>query len=121
MILPLVLNFYETDSAKILAIFPYPAKSHFTFNNAVMKSLSDAGHQITIITSFPQDITLENFTLIDTSKDFLIQVGNTTYNEFTDYSAYSITNVAFHHEKPTCYKFWQLQQIQVSWQPTTLS
>lgn len=108
-----IFNISRTDGAKILGIFAYPAKSHFTFDSAILKSLHDAGHEITVITSFPRDIAGENYTIIDTSNEFNIQVANTTYNEFTKWSVYSLLPVGFSHEEPLCGKLWKRKEIQV--------
>lgn len=40
-------------SYKILGVFPLPSKSHFAIGNSVMKSLVDEGHDVTIISPFP--------------------------------------------------------------------
>ena len=104
---------WSAEGARILGVFAYPAKSHFTFNSAILKSLSNVGHEITVITSFPQDIAGENYTVIDTSNEFSIQVGNTTYNEFRKISSRSILRVGFSHEKPICEKVWKRKEIQV--------
>ncbi|XP_065216818.1 UDP-glucosyltransferase 2-like [Planococcus citri] len=115
MIILTILNFNATfiNAIRILGLFAYPAKSHFTFNNAVLRSLANAGHDVTVFTSFPQDVAGENYTrVIDTSNEFSIQVANTTYDEFSKFSAYSILTVAFNHEKPLCEKLWNRKEIQ---------
>lgn len=49
------------NSYKILGIFPFGSKSHFTIGNAVMNSLLDAGHQITMVSPFPRTVTTANW------------------------------------------------------------
>lgn len=45
----------------ILGVFPLYGKSHFTLGNAVMKSLIDDGHEITMISAFPSKIPQHNY------------------------------------------------------------
>ncbi|XP_065216816.1 UDP-glucosyltransferase 2-like [Planococcus citri] len=110
----LILSIFNrpTDGAKILGVFAYPAKSHFTFDSAILKSLANAGHEITVITSFPADIAGENYTVIDTSNEFSIQVANTSYDEFRKWSSYSLLPSGFSHEMPLCGKLWRRKEIQ---------
>ncbi|CAO1424243.1 unnamed protein product [Diamesa tonsa] len=41
------------NAYKILGVFPMQSKSHFAIGNSVMKSLVDAGHEVTIISPYP--------------------------------------------------------------------
>jgi glucuronosyltransferase len=38
---------------KVLGVFPFRAKSHFIVGSAIIKSLHEAGHEITVISPFP--------------------------------------------------------------------
>ncbi|CAO1424233.1 unnamed protein product [Diamesa tonsa] len=49
------------NAYKILGVFPLYGKSHFTLGNAVMKSLIDDGHEITMISAFPSKIPQHNY------------------------------------------------------------
>lgn len=51
--------------ANILIICPFFSKSLYGFHVAIARSLHTAGHQITIVHSFPEDAASENFTVID--------------------------------------------------------
>ncbi|KAJ8928783.1 hypothetical protein NQ314_018641 [Rhamnusium bicolor] len=42
------------DGARILGVFPVPAPSHYILANALMKGLAEAGHDVTIISSFSE-------------------------------------------------------------------
>lgn len=70
--------------ARILAIFPFNAKSHYNVFEPLLKRLSARGHEIVAVTHFPQKIRLANFTDLDISSGFPNQmntlpffVGNT--------------------------------------------
>lgn len=42
------------DSAKVLAVFPYNGHSHFIMVEPLMIALSERGHDVTVISPFPQ-------------------------------------------------------------------
>lgn len=50
-----------TTSLKILGIFPYPGKSHFVVFEALFKGLADKGHDVTVISHFPQPKSYQNY------------------------------------------------------------
>lgn len=56
----------NVESAKILCIFHTMAKSHFMIGEAVAKNLLNAGHEITVISPFPQKNPLNNWRDIET-------------------------------------------------------
>ena len=59
----LLINFSE--NAKILGIFPTPSISHQVVFRALMKDLSQRGHQLTILTTDPSKTKNPNVTEID--------------------------------------------------------
>jgi putative protein kinase ArgK-like GTPase of G3E family len=52
-------------SAKFLAIFPVPAKSHNTVFTALTRELARRGHHVTVISSFPEQPPVPNITDIE--------------------------------------------------------
>ncbi|XP_020812796.1 UDP-glucuronosyltransferase 2B15-like [Drosophila serrata] len=42
----------ETESAKILATFPFPGRSQYIYMETYLKALADKGHQVTVINAF---------------------------------------------------------------------
>lgn len=54
---------------RILAIETVPGKSHWYFMSAVLRALTDGGHDVTVFTPFP-DGNRENYTEVDMSADF---------------------------------------------------
>lgn len=54
-----------TDGLKILGIFPSPARSRFFVGKSIMKALHSAGHEITMVSVFPQQKPMKNWTDID--------------------------------------------------------
>jgi len=56
------------SAAKILAITPIAAASHWNVMSSVLEVLLNRGHTITVVSSFPRKIPHENYTQIDVSK-----------------------------------------------------
>lgn len=50
------------DTYKILGIFPYFEQDHFEFFEPLMKALAKKGHDVTVISHFPQEEPLPNYT-----------------------------------------------------------
>nr|CAD7591387.1 unnamed protein product [Timema genevievae] len=65
----LVLGTFSTccHSANILGIFPFPARSHLILITSLMKELASRGHQVTVVSHFPQEKPLQNYTDIKLS------------------------------------------------------
>lgn len=56
----------QTYGFKILGIFPTMGRSHYITGGALMKGLANAGHEVTVISPFPQNKPLKNFRDITT-------------------------------------------------------
>jgi hypothetical protein len=56
---------YATDGARILGIFPMPAKSHMTVHSALMKELARRGHEVTVFSPYPEKFPISNLTDIE--------------------------------------------------------
>lgn len=50
-----------SESYKILGIFHTSSKSHYIAGGALMKGLAEKGHDVTVISPYPQDRPLKNF------------------------------------------------------------
>eukprot|EP00102_Acyrthosiphon_pisum_P017439 XP_008188832.2 PREDICTED: UDP-glucuronosyltransferase 2B7-like [Acyrthosiphon pisum] len=57
------------EAARILAVETIAGKSHWYFMRSLLRSLTDAGHMVTVFTPFP-DGDRANYTEVDTSRDF---------------------------------------------------
>lgn len=53
------------SSYKILAVLPNPAKSHFAVFEPLMKALATKGHELTVLSYFPQKYQIERYTDIN--------------------------------------------------------
>lgn len=61
VILILLLCVTINESYKILGIFHTHSKSHYIAGGALMKGLAEKGHDVTVISPFPQEKPLKNF------------------------------------------------------------
>ena len=50
-----------TNGHRILGLFPHPGLSHFQFFHPVMKSLAEAGHEVTVVSHFRNEKPIENY------------------------------------------------------------
>lgn len=61
------------ENARILAVETVAGKSHWNFMSGVLRALTEAGHNVTAFTQFP-DGRRENYTEVDTAADFTMLV-----------------------------------------------
>jgi glucuronosyltransferase len=57
----LLLLCWSASGHRILGLFPHPGLSHFHFFQPVMKALVEAGHEVTVVSHFPNDLPIENY------------------------------------------------------------
>lgn len=51
----------SADGVKVLGIFPHPGASHFRVFHSVMKGLAAAGHDVSVVSHFPQTESIPNY------------------------------------------------------------
>lgn len=86
-LLPIILIFIAVsvcDGYRILAAFPFQGKSHFVMFERLMKGLSKKGHQVDVISTFPQKKPYPNYTDL-----VVLPTGTTFLNNFT----YELMNI----------------------------
>lgn len=72
-----IVNFIVcTSSLKILGLFPHAGKSHFDAFEPLLKKLASQGHDLTVVSHFPQRTQLPRY------KDIDISIKNEVYVEF---------------------------------------
>ncbi|EZA59836.1 UDP-glucuronosyltransferase 2C1 [Ooceraea biroi] len=64
---------------RFLGIFPLPGKSHFIMLESLAKGLADKGHQVDVISPFPQKKPYPNYTDIVKLTSTMVFVNNMTY------------------------------------------
>lgn len=60
--------YIESNGLKILGIIPFPSKSHFAIGNSIIMSLLDAGHDVTVLSPYPDKTARKNYRQVDASK-----------------------------------------------------
>jgi glucuronosyltransferase len=70
-LLPVALN----HGARILGVFPFPERSHVILHKALMLELARRGHEVTMISCYPEDEPIPNYTDIVLKKDLNISSG----------------------------------------------
>ncbi|XP_065223734.1 UDP-glucosyltransferase 2-like [Planococcus citri] len=113
VILAVIVEVPFSYGAKILGIFPIPFRSHFASTSSVMKSLVDAGHEVTIVSPFAKDLAKDNYTSITDLSDTLpIQIGAGSYMQHNVVGAYKTIHLSFHYEKNQCDKVMDSKAFQ---------
>jgi glucuronosyltransferase len=69
VLLPVTLS----HGARILGVFPFPARSHLIVHKALMLELARRGHEVTMVSSFPESKPIPNYTdiVLNTNMDTL--------------------------------------------------
>jgi len=78
-----------------------------------MQSLHEAGHRITMITPFPSDANIENFTYIDSRLD-TFAYADQSIEEWRDMTLYIWMDTVLPRAMKYCMDVMKLKQIQVS-------
>lgn len=66
---------WNAQCAKILVVFPMPAYSHFSLGFRLSKELADRGHQVTVISPYPQKNPIKNYRDIPVTENIEIIQG----------------------------------------------
>ncbi|XP_011178887.3 UDP-glycosyltransferase UGT5 [Zeugodacus cucurbitae] len=78
---------------KILGLFPHPGVSHFHFFHPIMRGLAEKGHDVTVISHFPdksppahyRDLPLTGLNTLTNSVDLQILKSQTFYSHFIEF------------------------------------
>ncbi|XP_071054635.1 UDP-glucosyltransferase 2-like [Onthophagus taurus] len=65
-----------TNSYKILGLFPLPIKSHFIFFEAILKGLVERGHEVYVVSHFPQKNPTARYNDINISGSIPYDISN---------------------------------------------
>jgi len=52
-------------AAKVLGVFPFPSRSHMIVQKSLMLELARQGHEVTVVSSFPENKAIPNYTDIE--------------------------------------------------------
>ncbi|KAJ9601560.1 hypothetical protein L9F63_000303 [Diploptera punctata] len=117
----LVLSFLllaQSHGAKILGLFPFPARSHLIVQKALMVELAKRGHQVTILTHFLEKEPVPNLTEIYLETDFKRleggDKGDVPKNLFdmSKIGIFEMTMMMLMMGKPLCEKVLEEESVQ---------
>jgi glucuronosyltransferase len=66
-----------SHGARILGVFPFPAKSHMIIQRVLMLELASRGHHVTEVTPFMESKIVPNYTQIEVKYDYAKATGGT--------------------------------------------
>lgn len=72
---------------RILGVFPLQGKSHWIMQEALMKDLARRGHQVDVVTHFPLEKPIPNYTDISIKGSLPQVVNNITAQEIKGFSS----------------------------------
>lgn len=63
LVVALTLSLYVENSLafKVLGILPFASKSHHSIGSSILKSLTEVGHEVTVISAFPLKTKEKNY------------------------------------------------------------
>ncbi|XP_046612428.1 UDP-glucosyltransferase 2-like [Neodiprion virginianus] len=65
-----------SEASKILAIMPLHAKSHYVPFEPLLKRLAERGHEVRVVSHFPQKVKIPNLTDVDISASLPPRIGS---------------------------------------------
>jgi glucuronosyltransferase len=95
MLLPVFLAILACDQIangyRILGVFPLHGKSHWIMQEALMKNLAKRGHQVDVVTHFPLEEPIPNYTDISLKGSLPQVMNNVTALEIKNFSNPTLT------------------------------
>ncbi|XKL68154.1 hypothetical protein PGB90_003645 [Kerria lacca] len=88
------------------------AKSHFLCNEAIIRSLYNAGHQITFISPFVNEDSLKNYTSINSNSNTFIYIGQNSLEEVRNLSNYELFNAMINLDENYCHDILKHEEVQ---------
>lgn len=87
---------------RILGVFPLQGKSHWIMQEALMKELARRGHQVDVVSHFPLEKPIPNYTDISLKGSLPQVTNNVTANEILGFSTPSMTMLVEKAGATTC-------------------
>ncbi|PSN47111.1 hypothetical protein C0J52_16000 [Blattella germanica] len=114
LLICLLSNF--SDCARILGIFPTPAKSHMIINSAYMQVLANRGHHVTVFSALPMEKPIPNYKDVIFNVSYAdLFIGSATQNNMYDFRGlwyYEVPLVWWTVDNSVCEKLFQDEYIQ---------
>lgn len=75
---------------RILALFPVSGRSHFVMAESLMKGLASRGHRVDVVSHFPLDVSVPNYTDISLKGTLPISTNNVSIGFMDSYPFVSV-------------------------------
>lgn len=113
LFLLLTLLAFEQDASgyRILGVFPVPGKSHWLMMEQIMIGLARRGHQVDVVSHFPREKPLPNYTDISLAGTAPLATNRITAKEVQSFSSASVRNLTHMVGVKVC-ELLQLPQFQ---------
>lgn len=102
-------------AANILAVGMVPGRSHWNFMSAVLRALTDSGHEVVAFTSYPSPVDIGgggNYTEVDTSAVLRRHTGERASRVLGDYSRLSfIVPSVVRWSRQFCDAVYDMEQV----------
>lgn len=73
------------DGLKVLGVIPFPSKSHHNIGSSIVKSLANAGHEVTLMSGYPSKKEIKNFKDINVKKIHEVFKTGGLFKNFKDF------------------------------------
>ncbi|PSN46991.1 hypothetical protein C0J52_17349 [Blattella germanica] len=92
------------NAARILGVFPYNGKSHFLMFEVLMKALSARGHEVEVVSHFPQKTPLANYTDISIEETLPPIMNNLPMDIVETFDSFSVVQFIVSENMKVCKK-----------------
>ncbi|KAL0113955.1 hypothetical protein PUN28_011343 [Cardiocondyla obscurior] len=92
-VLLVILACNQITSYRILGVFPLHGKSHWSTQEALMKDLAARGHQVDVVTQFPQEKPIPNYKDISLKGSLPQVINNVTAADISNFGGTSINSL----------------------------
>jgi len=93
-----------TSGFRILGLFPHPALSHFKFFHPIMRGLAERGHDVIVVSYFPDKNPHSNY------KDFLLS-GQEVLTSTVDLKVFRYLYIINEYSNFMIFRIWMLQEL----------
>lgn len=93
VLLAISMCYHIANGYRILGVFPLHGKSHWVMMEPLMKGLAKHGHQVDVITHFPQKKPVPNYTDISLAGSLPAVMNNVTATELKQFNSFSMASL----------------------------
>ncbi|KDR11536.1 UDP-glucuronosyltransferase 2C1-like isoform X2 [Zootermopsis nevadensis] len=84
-----------SHGARILGVFPFPARSHVFVLRALMLELADRGHEVTVVSPYPESKPVPNYTEIYVTANLSAVTGGHVPSNLFDMKSFGLFQLTF--------------------------